>query len=261
MLPLKLDNKPLIAVIGANATQKMATGGLGAGVKTLYEITPLEGLKNRIGDKAQIIYAQGYEPVQFSFADRFRKKTPEELQKVAHEKELTALKLSKEAVEVASKADIVIFVGGDNRAIETEGSDREDIFLPSGQDKLITSISEVNKNIVTVLTSGAPNDLNVVEPLSKALLISWFNGSEGGNALADVLLGNISPSGRLPFTLPVKLEDSPAYALKNYPQGDKNSDVFANLVSKTDAAGKVVQEGEKLKNLTLIQHIIQKNRL
>jgi beta-glucosidase len=245
MLPLRLDNKPVVAVIGANATQKMGTGGLGAGVKTLYEITPLEGLKDRIGDKAQVIYSQGYEPVQFSFADRFRKKTPEELQKVAREKELNAQKLTKEAVEAASKADIVIFVGGDNRAIETEGSDREDIFLPSGQDKLITSISEVNRNIVTVLTSGAPNDLRVVQPLSKALLISWFNGSEGGNALADVLLGIISPGGRLPFTLPVKLEDSPSYALHNYPQGDKNSDVFANLVSKSDAAGKVVQEGDK----------------
>lgn len=245
VLPLQLGNKPIIAVIGANATQKMASGGLGAGVKTLYEITPLEGLKDRVGDKAQIIYAQGYEPVQFSFADRFRKKTPEELQSAAHKKELTSQKLTKEAVEVASKADIVIFVGGDNRAIETEGSDREDIFLPSGQDKLITSISEVNTNIVTVLTSGAPNDLNVVEPLSKALLISWFNGSEGGNALADVLLGNISPSGRLPFTLPVKLEDSPAYALHNYPQGDKNSDVFANLVSKTDTTGKGVLETDR----------------
>lgn len=245
VLPLKPENKPVIAVIGANATQKMATGGLGAGVKTLYEITPLDGLKDRIGDKAQIIYAQGYEPVQFSFADRFRKKTPEQLEKAAREKEATAQRLTKEAVETAAKASLVIFVGGDNRAVETEGSDREDIFLPSGQDKLITSISEVNKNIVTVLTSGAPNDLNVVEPLSKALLISWFNGSEGGNALADVLLGNISPGGRLPFTLPVKLEDSPAYALHTYPQGDKNSDVFANLVSKTDAAGRIAEQTDK----------------
>ena len=82
-----------------------------------------------------------------------------------------------------------------------------------------------------MLTSGAPNDLNTVNPLSRALLISWFNGSEGGNALADVLLGSISPSGRLPFTIPVKLEDSPAYALGNYPQNDRNADVFATLVS------------------------------
>jgi len=100
-------------------------------------------------------------------------------------------------------------------------------------------------NIFATTKSKTIKGTNIINPISKALLISWFNGSEGGNALADVLLGNISPSGRLPFTLPVKLEDSPAYALKNYPQGSKNSDVFVNLVSKTDAAGKVVQEGEK----------------
>jgi beta-glucosidase len=234
ILPLKLENKPVIAVIGANAVQKMAAGGLGAGVKTLYEITPLEGLKNRVGDMAEIIYAKGYEPVQYNWADQFRKPTPEQLEKESRQKELTAQKLAKEALEIVSEADIVIFVGGNNRAVETEGTDRKDIFLPSGQDALISKIAEVNPNIITVLMSGAPNDLNTVKPLSKALLISWFNGSEGGNALADVLLGNISPGGRLPFTLPVKLEDSPAYALGNYPQGNKNSDVFASLVSETE---------------------------
>lgn len=244
VLPLKLDRKITIAVIGANAMQKMATGGLGAGVKALYEITPLDGLKDRIGDKSEIIYAQGYEPVQYSFGGRNRNRTPEQIAEAARQKELTAQKLTKEAIDAASKADMVIFVGGDNRAIETEGSDRQDIFLPSGQDKLITAIAGVNKNIVTILTSGAPNDLNAVEPVSKALIISWFNGSEGGNALADVLIGKISPSGRLPFTLPVKLEDSPAYALHNYPQGSRNSDVFANLVSKTDD-DKSAKENEK----------------
>jgi beta-glucosidase len=234
ILPLKLENKPVIAVIGANAVQKMAAGGLGAGVKTLYEITPLEGLKNRVGEMAEIIYAKGYEPVQYNWADQFRKPTAEQLEKESRQKELTVQKLAKEALEIISEADIVIFVGGDNRAVETEGTDRKDIFLPSGQDALISKIAEVNPNIITVLTSGAPNDLNTVKPLSKALLISWFNGSEGGNALADVLLGNISPGGRLPFTLPVKLEDSPSYALGNYPQGNKNSDVFASLVSETE---------------------------
>jgi beta-glucosidase len=244
ILPLQLGNKPVIAVIGANATQKMATGGLGAGVKTLYEITPLDGLKDRVGDKATIIFAQGYEPVQYSFGGR-RKKTPEEIEEAARQKELTTQKLTREALDAASKANLVIFVGGDNRAVETEGSDRQDIFLPSGQDKLVEAIAGINKNIITILTSGAPNDLNTVEPVSKALIISWFNGSEGGNALADVLMGNISPGGRLPFTLPVKLEDSPAYSLHTYPQGSKNSDVFANLVSKADAAGKVEQQGDK----------------
>jgi beta-glucosidase len=238
VLPLKLKDKPVIAVIGANATQKMATGGLGAGVKALYEVTPLEGLKNKIGDRAEIIFVQGYEPVQYNYFDRFRKRTPEELEKEALQKDLTAQKLADEAVKVASGADLVLFIGGNNRAVETEGEDRKDIFLPSGQDELITRIAEVNPNIITVLTSGAPNDLNTVNPLSRALIISWFNGSEGGNALADVLLGEISPSGRLPFTIPVKLEDSPAYALGNYPQNDSNSDVFANLVTTGDTTGK-----------------------
>lgn len=238
VLPLNLSKKPVIAVIGANAEQTMATGGVGAGVKALYEVTPMQGLKNKIGDRAQLVYAKGYEPVTFSFADLYRKKTPEEIEKANQEKQVIAQKLTKEAVEVASKADLVIFVAGNNRAVETEAIDRKDIFLPSGQDELIKKIAEVNPNIITVLTSGGPNDMNVVKPLSKALLLSWFNGSEGGNALADVLVGNISPSGRLPFTLPVKLDDSPAYALKNYPQGVKSSDVFTDLVSTTDAKDK-----------------------
>jgi beta-glucosidase len=175
----------------------------------------------------------------------FKKKTPEELEKQAQEQKVVAEKLTKEALEVVAKANLVLFVGGDNRAVETEGSDRKDIFLPSGQDELIKKIAAVNPNIITILTSGAPNDLNVVNPSSKALLISWFNGSEGGNALADVLVGNISPSGRLPFTVPVKLEDSPAYALGNYPQDAKSADIFANLVSETESAEKAKERIKK----------------
>lgn len=240
-LPLQLQNKPVIAVIGANAMQIMGSGGLGAGVKTLYEVTPLEGLKNRIGDKAEIVYAQGYVPETFSWG----RKSKEQQEKEAKDKELKSAELTKEALEVAAKADIILFIAGNNRAVETEGSDRKNIFLPSEQDELIKKIAAVNPNIVTVLTSGAPNDLNVVKPLSKALVISWFNGTEGGNALADVLVGNISPSGRLPFTLPVKLEDSPAYALGNYPQGVKKADVFANLVAETEAVDKPKDEAAK----------------
>ena len=247
VLPLRLAEKPVIAVIGGNATEKMATGGLGAGVKALYEITPLEGIKDRVGDKAKILYARGYEPVKFSFADLFAKKTKEQLERETQQKAKIAEDLSREAVEVASKADIIIFIGGNNRSVETEGSDRLNILLPAGQDELIQKIAAVNSNIITVLTSGAPNDLNVIKPLSKALLISWFNGSEGGNALADVLLGTITPSGRLPFTLPVKLEDSPAFALDNYVKTTGNTDVFAGLVADKEAAadGTGTAKGEK----------------
>jgi len=234
ILPLDLGNKPTIAVIGENAVRPMATGGIGAGVKALYEVTPLEGLKNKIGDRAEIVYAQGYVPVGLDFARIFGRKSKEEIAKEDAAKARQNEKLNKEAVELAAKADIVLFIGGNNRAVETEGSDRKDIFLPSGQDELIQKIADINPNIVTVLVSGAPNDLNSVNPLSKALILSWFNGTEGGNALADVLLGHISPSGRLPFTLPKRLEDSPAYALGNYPQGKKTGDVFVGLVEETN---------------------------
>ncbi|HPJ79347.1 MAG TPA: glycoside hydrolase family 3 C-terminal domain-containing protein [Prolixibacteraceae bacterium] len=244
-LPLDLTSRPVIAVIGANAEQTMAQGGLGAGVKTLYEITPLQGLKAKIGDKAEIRYAQGYVPEVFSYADMFRRRSPEEKEQQAREKAERAEFLAQEAVEVAAKADIVLFMGGNNRSVETEGTDRTTIQLPSGQEGLLRKIAAVNPRIVTILTSGAPNDLRVVQPLSKALILSWFNGSEGGNALADVLTGQISPSGRLPFTLPVKLEDSPAYALGNYPQGKKGTDVFANLVSESGETDKTEdQAGE-----------------
>ncbi|MBN2636786.1 MAG: glycoside hydrolase family 3 C-terminal domain-containing protein, partial [Prolixibacteraceae bacterium] len=237
ILPINLDEKPTIAVIGENATQIMATGGVGAGVKTLYEVTPLEGLQNRIGDKAEILVAKGYEGLTGGGGgfSRWRRLTPEQEAQQAKERAETAKKLEKEALEIAAKADIVLFIGGDNRTVETEGSDRSNIMLPYGQDDLIQKIAAVNSNIATILVSGGPNDLNVVKPTSKALIISWFNGTEGGNALADVLVGNISPSGRLPFTLPIKLEDSPAYAMGNYPQGQRGRDVFTDLVAETDS--------------------------
>ncbi|MDX8341737.1 glycoside hydrolase family 3 C-terminal domain-containing protein [Draconibacterium sp. IB214405] len=235
ILPLDLSEKPLIAVIGENAVREMGSGGIGAGVKTLYEVTPLEGLKNKIGDKAEIQYAQGYVPVELDYEAIFGNKPQEKIDREEKEKAILNKKLNKEAVELAAKADLVLFIGGDNRAVETEANDRKTIFLPSGQDDLIKQLSVVNENIVTVLVSGAPNDLNAVQPLSKALVQSWFNGTEGGNALADILLGNISPSGRLPFTLPIKLEDSPAYALGNYPQGAKKGDIFVDLVDEKES--------------------------
>lgn len=243
ILPLDLSIKPIIAVIGENAVRITATGGIGAGVKALYEVTPLEGLKNKIGEKAEIVYAQGYVPVELDYEAIYGNKDPKEIERENREKTVLSKKLNKEALEVASKADIIIFMGGDNRAVETEGSDRTNIKLPSGQDELLTEIAKVNPNIVTVLVSGAPNDLRTVNPISKAMVLSWFNGTEGGNALADVLVGNISPGGRLPFTLPLKLEDSPAYALGNYPQGTKNADVFVDLVEESE--GDLTSKGAK----------------
>ena len=226
LLPIQTDKYKKIAVIGDNAVREQALGGVGAGVKTLYEVTPLEGLLKQLsGTDAQVEWAQGYRA--FSKHERETRVSP-------YTK--ADPKLMSEAVQLAKKSDLVIFVAGDNREVETEGSDRKAITLPMGQDELLKALAAVNPNIVTVLVTGGPLDLRVVDQASPAILVSWFNGTEGGNALADVLLGKISPSGKLPFTFPIRLEDSPAYSLKVYPQDErqKQDDIFVNLVDERE---------------------------
>ena len=137
-----------------------------------------------------------------------------------------------EAVKVAQAADLVLFFAGDNREVETEGSDRKSITLPSGQDELAEALAKANKKLITVIVSGGPVDVSTVSRVSGALVASWFNGSMGGQALAEVLTGKISPSGKLPMTWTKKLEDVPAYATGTYPQKIENNnqgDIFVDL--------------------------------
>jgi beta-glucosidase len=139
-----------------------------------------------------------------------------------------------EAVKAAKKADLVVFFAGDNREVETEGSDRKSIALPSGQDELAKTLAQANNRMVTVVVSGGPVDVTTVNETSAALVASWFNGSMGGQALAEVLTGKISPSGKLPMSWPKKLEDVPAYATNSYPQTIDNNnqgDIFVGLVN------------------------------
>ena len=228
VLPIDPARIKRIAVIGALATEKTAQGGVGAGVKALYEVTPLEGIRKASEGKAEVVFAEGYK--RFEREMRFKHQSP--IQEPDNS-------LMEEAAKVAATADIVLFFAGTGREVETEGSDRETIMLPMGQEKVAERIAAANSNMVTVIVSGGPVDMSKVEPLSKALLMSWFNGSEGGNALADVLLGKVAPSGKLPFTIPMKLEDNPAYALGVYPQktDGKGGDVFVNLVNREKSDG------------------------
>ena len=245
LLPIDLSKVKKIAVIGDNADKKMANGGVGAGVKALYEITPLAGLKNRIGGNAQIVYAQGYTSQQarggFGGFGGFGRRggAPANTSKPDD----TAAKLKDEAVKAAKGADIVLFIGGDNRQHETEGSDRRNMDLPYNQEDVLEAVAAVNPNVVFIAVAGAPVDLNRVQACCPAIVQSWFNGTEGGNALADILLGKISPSGRLPFSYPIKLEDSPAYATGSFPQTDApiNQDVFVSLVQKDDKAEEMLK--------------------
>ncbi|MFI0430238.1 glycoside hydrolase family 3 C-terminal domain-containing protein [Mariniflexile sp. HMF6888] len=216
-LPLKLEGVKSIAVIGNNATKKNALGGFGAGVKTKREVTPLEGLKNKLPESIKINYAEGY-------LERYDVKNKGKLGDITLNGPVTIDQLDpaklQEAIEAAKNSDMAIVFAGSNRDYETEASDRRNLNLPFGQEELINKVRAVNPKTIVVLIAGAPFDIVDLNQKSPTLVWSWFNGSEGGNALIDVLLGNINPSGKLPWTMPKRIEDSPAHATNSFP-GDK----------------------------------------
>ena len=234
-LPIAKDVKK-IAVIGQNAVLTTAAGGIGAGVKTLYEISPLEGIQARAAEAGvEVVYAPGYKNYQMRMWGRPSAGPVNPL--VANSTDEPAdPALLAEAVALAKEADMVIFFGGTNKSIETEGSDRKNIDLPNGQNEVIKALYEANPNVATVLISGGPTDLRFLEPYSPAIVQGWWNGLEGGTALAEVLFGDIAPSGKLPFTFPKKLEDSPAYATGSFPGNNTGEDLFT-LMYRLDATG------------------------
>ncbi len=217
LLPINTSDIKTVAVIGNNAKKKNALGGFGAGVKTKREVTPLEGLQNRLPESVKINYAEGYQ-------ERYAPKKEAIFGDVTQERVDTIdeldPKMLEEAINAAKNSDVAVIFAGSNRDFETEASDREDLELPFGQVELIEKVLEVNPNTIVVMIGGAPFDIGSIKEKSSALVWSWFNGSEGGNALADVLLGNVNPSGKLPWTMPKNIADSPAHATNSFP-GDK----------------------------------------
>lgn len=211
LLPLQLSAIKSIAVIGDNATRTFHLGGFGAGVKARYEVTALAGLQSRLGNKVTINFAQGYSGV-------FKQTSAG----VNEETSKADPAMIREAVAVAKKSDVAILFIGGNRDYESESRDRRDLHLPFGEQELVDAVTEVNPNTIIVVVGGAPYDIGKIKRTNHAIVWSWYNGEENGNALADVLIGKISPSGKLPFTFPASLEQSPAHALNAYPGKNLN---------------------------------------
>jgi len=205
LLPLKTNTMKSIAVIGDNATKTFALGGFGAGVKVKHEITALAGIKARLGKSIDIKFAQGY------------KATSPGRRGNAQDDNKPDQALIDQAVALAKTTDIAILCIGANREFESEGRDRKDLELPFGEQALVNAVTAANPNTIIVVMAGAPYNLNEINKNNHTIVWSWFNGSEAGDALADVLTGVVNPSGKMPFTFPVSLKDSPAFALSTYP--------------------------------------------
>jgi beta-glucosidase len=206
LLPLNTSVIKSIAVIGDNATRTFQSGGYGAGVKARYEITALAGLQNRLGNAIKITFAQGYSGVYTP---------PGSKDNIETDKSDTAL--IRQAVMVAKSSDVAILFIGGNRDYESESRDRKDLSLPFNEQLLVDAVTAANPNTIVVVVGGAPYDISEIKKNNHTIVWSWYNGSENGNALADVLTGKTNPSGKLPFTFPVSLKDSPAEALDAYP--------------------------------------------
>lgn len=214
VLPVDVGTVKKIAVIGENAVKMMTVGGGSSSLKVQHECSPLEGIRAAVGDKVEIVYERGYVGDVGGTFDGVA--TGQDLSESRTEAQLVA-----DAVAAAREADAVLFFGGLNKAgnQDCEGSDRLHLELPYAQDKVIEALADANLNMAVVIVSGNAVAMPWIGKVN-TVVEAWYSGSQAGHAIADVLFGKVNPSGKLPFTFPVKLEDNGAHAMGAYQTGD-----------------------------------------
>lgn len=224
ILPISPDKVKKVAVIGENGIKRMTVGGGSSSLKALYEIYPLEGLRNRFGDDIEFVYERGYVGDTCTYYNHVWAKqdlrdprTPEQLR--------------ADALKVAKDADLVLFIGGLNKADhqDAEGTDRLSLDLPYGQNELIEAVAEVNPNTVVVNISGTGVAMPWLGKV-KAVLQAWYLGNETGNTLAAVLAGDVNPSGKLPYTYYASLDQCGAHKLGEFPGTPRHDPVEGDII-------------------------------
>ena len=202
ILPLKKEEIKTIGVIGPNADSRAALIGNYHGTSSEY-VTVLEGIRNCAGDGIRIFYSQG--------SDLFRDKT----EALARDMDRIA-----EAVTVAENSDVVILCLGLDETLEGEegdtgnsyaSGDKEDLQLPLCQRRLMEAVAKTGKPVVLCMLAGSDIDMSFANKHFKAILQLWYPGACGGNAVAEILFGKESPSGKLPVTFYETLEELPPF--------------------------------------------------
>ena len=248
ILPIDLNRTKKIAVIGENALKMMTVGGGSSSLKVQYECSPLDGIKRRIGDGIEISYARGY------VGD-----TGGQFDGVSSGQNLkddrSARQLIEEAVRIAQSADYVIFIGGLNKSghQDCEDTDRKGLELPYKQDKVIGALAKVNKNLIVVNISGNAVAMPWISEVP-AVIQAWYLGTEAGNAIASVLVGDVNPSGKLPFTFPEKLEDVGAHQLGDYPGRQREDGIFDEKYNESIFVGYRWTDKQKIRPLFPFGH-------
>lgn len=239
ILPLDAKKIKKLVVVGQNAAKIHSDGGGSAEIKALYEICPLMGLKTYLGGNTEVKYVKGYyvpdKPKTFDQnwqatslddlentnvglavrdeehqEENWKREDEERLAKLEKEKveiHEKNQKLFAEALEAVKDADAVIYVGGLNHDIDSEGFDRSDMKLPYEQDILIEELLRVRSDMIVTFVGGSPVEMPWRNH-AKAILWSYYAGMETGNAFAKILFGDVNPSGKLAETFPKRYEDT-----------------------------------------------------
>ena len=214
LLPLDVQKTKRILVVGENAIKMMTVGGGSSSLKAQHETLPLDGICQWVSANApncQVDYARGY------VGDTIQSYNGVTVGRSLYETR-TQAELTAEAVEKARQADVVIFIGGLNKSDhqDCEGHDRKSYDLPYAQNDVIEAILKVNPRLVYVNISGNGATLPWVKKVP-AIVQAWFIGSKAGEAIASVLVGDVNPSGKLPFTWYASLDQCGAHATNSYP--------------------------------------------
>ncbi|MCB1142967.1 MAG: beta-glucosidase BglX [Leptospiraceae bacterium] len=225
---LSIKKKTKLAVIGPLADSKRdIMGSWSAAGVAGQSVTVLEGLKNVSDSGIEILYSKGSNVIddpkiiqflnQYEFSVDLDEKSPDEL--------------LREAKKVAGKADLILAVLGESQAMANEASSRSEIRIPESQKRLLRELKKIGKPIILLLMNGRPLSLVEESEIADAILESWFSGTEGGNAIADVILGKVNPSGKLPMSFPRSEGQIPVYynhLNTGRPYNEKNPDKYTS---------------------------------
>lgn len=201
-LPLKKEELKIIGVIGPNADNRSSLDGNYHGTASRY-ITALEGIQDYVGDDVRVMYAKG--------SHLFRDK--EEV--LAQEDDRIA-----EALSVAEHSDVVVLCIGLDETLEGEegdtgnayaSGDKENLEFPKSQQRLMHAVLETGKKVIVCNFTGSAMNLSEAEEKAAAVVQAWYPGSQGGKALANILFGEVSPSGKLPITFYRTLDELPDF--------------------------------------------------
>ncbi|WP_130901050.1 beta-glucosidase BglX [Pseudomonas sp. Sample_11] len=208
-LPLKKDAK--IALVGPLAKAPIdMMGSWAAAGRPAQSVTLFDGMSSVIGDKANLIYARGAnitgDKKVLDYLNFLNFDAPEVV-----DDPRPANVLIDEAVKAAKDADVIVAAVGESRGMSHESSSRTDLNIPQTQRELIRALKATGKPLVLVLMNGRPLTILEENQSADAILETWFSGTEGGNAIADVLFGDYNPSGKLPVTLPRSVGQIPTY--------------------------------------------------